>query len=306
MIQFPSDNLIDLAKRKVTAGQLEQAAGLLRKVPSCPERDALEREVSYRLGKKLVGDGQYTDAAEYFKKCITTDAPVQMRSLATERCRLLNNIFCHRVSAVTRLSGLSDNVRVQGATNLEADAFAPEIWHVACAAAYRSGYDKAWHDNLSRLIRLIKHHAEPETLNRLGEMLADYVFSHTPIVSRADVIIPVPTSQDRWNERGYRIPNALAGVVAERCAIPVAAEGLTTDGILPELRSLPRWYRREAIKGRYVAAGSPWIHGCSVVIVDDIITTGSTVREVARALKAAGAKEVAAVALAHTERSLPE
>ena len=294
-----------LARSKLALGELEQAASLLKKLPQSPERDALDREVCYSLAKQLIGHGKYSEAAEYFKKCITADTPLQMRSLSGERCRLLNAIFQGHVAPVTRFSGLREKIHVKQATNLADISGAPELWHIACAAAYRSGYDSEWHDNLSRLLRLIKHSAEPETLARLGEILAEYVFSSTPIIARADVIIPVPTSPDRWNERGYRIPTALARVVSDACAVPLVEDGLSTDGDLPELRSLPRWYRSHAIKGHYSAAGSPWIRGCSVVIVDDIVTTGSTVREVARVLRDAGAKEVAAIALAHTERSAP-
>ena len=73
------------------------------------------------------------------------------------------------------------------------------------------------------------------------------------------------------------------------------------DG-LPELRRIPRWYRAGAIRGAFsVDERTSWIRGRSVLIVDDIITSGSTVREIARTLRASGAAEVAAVALAHSE-----
>ena len=78
---------------------------------------------------------------------------------------------------------------------------------------------------------------------------------------------------------------------------------LETVGDLPELRNIPRWYREKAIEGAYGARKNEKIKGYSLLIVDDIITTGSTVTEIAKILLNAGASEVAAISLAHTERS---
>jgi predicted amidophosphoribosyltransferase len=60
--------------------------------------------------------------------------------------------------------------------------------------------------------------------------------------------------------------------------------------------------RRLAVKGVFaIGKRAEWLEGLSVLVVDDVITTGSTVREVASLLHRHGVREVSAVALAHTE-----
>jgi predicted amidophosphoribosyltransferase len=304
MIQFATDQLLQLAKIKFDSGDHSGALHILKGASQSPEVARLSHEVRYSYGKDLVARGNYAEADEQFKACTLGTVPLEIRVLAHERCALLNAIFKGESTPISRVTGVHAGARIQTATDLDFRFLAPEVWFVGSAAAYRSGYDKQWHDNLSRLIRMVKHEAQPETLRRLGELLADFMYTCcTPILSRADYLVPVPTSPDRWNERGYAIPTALATTVSKMCAIPCYEEVLEVAGDVPELRRVPRWFRARAIEGAYAAKKKPWVEGRSLVIVDDIITTGSTIKEIARTLADAGAAEVAAISLAHTERS---
>ncbi|QMU97755.1 ComF family protein [Microbacterium esteraromaticum] len=108
------------------------------------------------------------------------------------------------------------------------------------------------------------------------------------------LIVPVPTSRASFRRRGYRVPDLLvrrAGLEAHR---NLASARLTDDQ-----RGLGRAGRARNVAGSMRATA----HGRGgVVIVDDVVTTGATLDEAARALSAAGFTPVCAVALASTPR----
>lgn len=303
MIDFRSDQLLKLARTKYASQHFEEALDIICRAPVSVETLNLENQIRYSLGKKSSSEGDFHSALEHFKACSGSTVDIELRVLAQERCKLLNALSAKDVKSVNDIAGVHADAKIKSTMKLPSKCLAPAIWFVGAAAAYRSGYDLQSNDNLSRLIRLIKHDADDKTLVRLGELLADFIFSNTPILAHADYVVPVPTSPDRWNERGYRIPNRLAQVVSSLCALPIFTDVLETVGELPELRRLPRWYRSKAIQGAYKATKNQKIQGYSLIIIDDIITTGSTVTEIAHTLLSAGARAIAAISLGHTERS---
>lgn len=302
MIDFSPDQLIHLARSKYDSGHLEEALAVILRAPKSGEKDGLEHLIQYALGKKLAGEGDFNTSQLHFKACSGPIVAKTVRTPAQQRCSLINAILNGKAESVRAMAGIHSSAKIKDTIRLAGESLQPSIWFVGAAAAYRSGYDFDSYDPLSRLIRRIKHEAEAETLNRLGRLLSDYIFNNTPVLPKADYIVPVPTSPDRWNERGYRIPHALAEAVSKSCAIPVFVDVLDTVGDLPELRNIPRWFRSGAIEGAYKVDRVRGIEGKSLLIIDDIITTGSTVVEIADTLLNAGAAEVAAISLCHTER----
>lgn len=108
------------------------------------------------------------------------------------------------------------------------------------------------------------------------------------------LIVPVPTSRAAFRRRGYRVPDLLvrrAGASAHRLLVPARRTG--------DQRGLGREARARNVSASMRAARRG--RG-RVVIVDDVVTTGATLDEAARALRAAGFTPVCAVALAATPR----
>ena len=113
-----------------------------------------------------------------------------------------------------------------------------------------------------------------------------------------DSITWVPLSGRRLRQRGYDQARLLAEAVA-------AGEGLPCEALLEKVRDTPaqsgmggREARRKNIAGAYRAICPARVAGKRILLVDDIVTTGETLRECARVLKAAGAKSVTAVTAA--------
>jgi ComF family protein len=112
-----------------------------------------------------------------------------------------------------------------------------------------------------------------------------------------DVIVPVPLHWLRRWRRGYNQSDVLARALAGRLGL------LCRPGWLRRIRPTPKQTaqssagRRENVRGAF--RGRPVLRGRSVLLVDDVLTTGSTVHEAARALRQAGAKRVVVAVLAH-------
>lgn len=311
MIAFSDEQRIVLAQGMLERGRHEEAVDMLRSVDTS-EAMVLTADASYRLGQLLVSEGRYGAARERFARAIQHHPLSVARSLAQERNRLINNILNRRTRPVVDFLSQLAEVRISEAAAMHPETFAPLISFVGCPAAYRSGYDPERSDPLSRLIRLIKRPgSDAETVaeraratDRIAEILAAFVYMETPVLREADFVIPVPSDQEREAVRGYSIPMILAGKLSESCAIPLHPGVIAASGPLPDLRNIPRWAREFAITDAYVGTSrAGLLEGMNVVIVDDVVTSGSTLRRVALVLKDYGADTVSATVLAHSEWS---
>ena len=133
-----------------------------------------------------------------------------------------------------------------------------------------------------------------------GRLMAQCVRDH--LSGRWDLITWVPLSDARRKQRGYDQAMLLAEATALELG-DVAAEtlrkarhtsaqsGLTDDGA-----------RRANVLGAYQIVDPELVEGKRVLLVDDVITTGSTISECARTLRTAGAAEVVCVTLARARK----
>jgi len=104
-----------------------------------------------------------------------------------------------------------------------------------------------------------------------------------------DVVAPVPMQRARYLQRGYNQASLLAKELAADLHRP-CQELLAKTKNTPPQHDLNRRLRHSNLAHAFRANGN--ISNLRVLLVDDILTTGSTVRECAATLKQAGAKEV--------------
>ena len=100
-------------------------------------------------------------------------------------------------------------------------------------------------------------------------------------------------------ERGFNNSKLLAAVVAEKIGVPLVKNALrcTRDGT--KQKHLKAAEREENVKGLFVA--NERLDGLSLLLIDDVCTTGSTLRECALILRDNGASDVKCAVLASTE-----
>lgn len=143
------------------------------------------------------------------------------------------------------------------------------------------------------LVRRLKFHGDLAAGRLLGELLAREL---APRLDPVDHIVPVPLHAARLRERGFNQVTELARPLARRLGRPVVADALVRRRRGPPQMELPAQQRRGNVRHAFAAGRAP-VSG-SVLLIDDVVTTASTVREAARALRAAGAAEVRVVAAA--------
>jgi ComF family protein len=117
-----------------------------------------------------------------------------------------------------------------------------------------------------------------------------------------DLLLPVPLSAARLRERGYNQSWEIARRLAPRLGCRADARLLLRIKDTPHQLAFPVEQRAANVQGAFAIepARVPELCGRKVAVVDDVMTTGATVAEIARVLRHAGASEVHAWVLART------
>jgi ComF family protein len=111
-------------------------------------------------------------------------------------------------------------------------------------------------------------------------------------------LVPVPLHPGRLAERGYNQALEIARVLGGGLDLPLDSRCCHRVAATPPQAGLDEVARRRNIRGAFaVHSPLPWSR---VAIVDDVVTTGSTVSELARVLRRAGVREIEVWAAART------
>lgn len=129
----------------------------------------------------------------------------------------------------------------------------------------------------------------------MGELMAARVIT-TDFPRKLDAIIPVPLHSQRQRSRGYNQSHLLAKVIGDKLGVPFTATTLTRTRNTPPQSLLRQHYRLQNLTGAFRV--DKVIPGKTVLLVDDVMTTGTTVSECAEVLRKAGAERVYVVVFA--------
>ena len=109
----------------------------------------------------------------------------------------------------------------------------------------------------------------------------------------ADILLPIPLSKQRLIERGYNQAEIVANVVSKSTGIPVDRSSLARKVHTPIHRvAMDNKARELTVKNAFEVARPKLIAGKSVLLIDDVFTSGATASNCARVLKRSGATEV--------------
>ena len=114
----------------------------------------------------------------------------------------------------------------------------------------------------------------------------------------ADRIIPVPLHPVRLRERTFNQAELLARSLSRKLDIPVESDWLIRCRATQPQTDLTREERARNVRGAFDLRGKARLKGFRILLVDDVLTTGSTAQACARLLKSAGARTVVAVTAA--------
>jgi ComF family protein len=113
-----------------------------------------------------------------------------------------------------------------------------------------------------------------------------------------DVIVPMPLAAGRLAERGFNQALEIARVVATATAIPLLPLACRKVVETPPQAALPWKARARNVRRAFVCDAD--LRGKRVAVVDDVLTTGATLNELARVLRKAGAAEITGWVVART------
>lgn len=150
---------------------------------------------------------------------------------------------------------------------------------------------------LKEIIILFKYKGN-EVLSQPLARLAFETLSQDGIFRGVDGIVPVPLHRKREKMRGFNQSELLARQLSRYCSLPVLSGFLYKIRNTPAQVSLEAQKRETNLKGAFKVRRADKLKGRSILLVDDVFTTGSTIGECSQALRTAGVREVRALTLA--------
>ena len=166
----------------------------------------------------------------------------------------------------------------------------PRLNRIRSAVAY---------DDLTRAIALKLKYGRKVAL---AKTMARYMAPLVADLPTDTLVVPVPLHRRRLWQRGFNQAALIAGELSRRIARPHAPRLLLRTRRTPPLKGMSRLQRRRAVAGAFRVAEDANLRGRTVVLVDDVLTTGSTANACARVLQRAGAARVEFVSWARVVR----
>jgi len=150
---------------------------------------------------------------------------------------------------------------------------------------------------LLETIHALKYRREIPAGVVLGNLLSSYARDSLP-VNNYDLIIPVPLHKKRLRQRGFNQSLHLARAVARDYSLPLDFQSLRRRIHTNPQIGLGRTEREVNVRGAFEVVRKGEIEDSRILLIDDVYTTGSTIRECARILMDSGSRSVGAATLA--------
>ncbi len=161
------------------------------------------------------------------------------------------------------------------------------------AAVVLLPYDEACRS----LVHALKYHGVQDVGPLIGRMMAEKLLRHSSFAA-PPLIVPVPLHERKLSIRGYNQTERLAEGIEEYTGFTHRPRMLKKIRHTSSQTAHDEEKRRNNVKGVFRCHGGSSLRGRPVILVDDVMTTGSTLSECALALKQTGAAHITAVVIA--------
>lgn len=147
---------------------------------------------------------------------------------------------------------------------------------------------------IGKIVRGFKYNYEEDLFGVIGKLVKEFVEKHLDYFAQIDIIVPVPLHKKRRAERGFNQSEFIAQIISKTINKPVS-DLLVRHRNTEHQARLNREKRLVNVKDAFKCISG--IRG-RILLVDDVYTTGSTMRECTNALLGAGANKVFGFSLA--------
>jgi len=150
---------------------------------------------------------------------------------------------------------------------------------------------------LKELIHRFKYGHQFYLRRVLAEFLVEAMQDTRLQADPADYLVPVPLHPTRFRERGFNQADALAETLSKRTRVPIL-RCIERRRYTNTQTRFDRFERMQNLRNAFVLRKNSDVRGKHLVLLDDVLTTGSTLHECALVLRAAGAESVRAITVA--------
>ena len=147
------------------------------------------------------------------------------------------------------------------------------------------------------LIRQLKYRGATITKELVSDLLIAYA-DHESLYLPPAIVTPIPLHKKSLAKRGFNQAEIIASSVANHMQYPLVADILERGKLTASQTTLSKEQRHTNIRGAFSIFKNHQAKGADFILVDDVFTTGATMREAAKVLKRAGANQVTGFTLA--------
>ncbi|MBE7039772.1 MAG: ComF family protein [Ruminococcaceae bacterium] len=182
-----------------------------------------------------------------------------------------------------------------------------EDGNILCPLCQVSGYSfdaalscAVYENDLRKALLSYKFGGQRYKYREFAEMIL-FSLASSPHYMQADVICSVPISNKRKKKRGFDHIHPISKYISFKTGIPYAKGVIAKIKEVPPQSKLSFKERRLSVAGAFKVMNPCVVRDKTVILIDDIMTTGATVSEISRILKRAGAKRVIVLTICITK-----
>lgn len=147
------------------------------------------------------------------------------------------------------------------------------------------------------IIHHIKYRQDADAGRRLAEQMLRHL-AHTDFFAEVDALVPIPLNKARERHRSFNQAHSIAQGVASLTGLPLWPHIVTRHTNNPSQTQVAIFERRSNVEGIFSVSSEADLRGKHLLLIDDVMTTGSTLTACARTLVAAGATRISILTLA--------
>jgi len=169
-------------------------------------------------------------------------------------------------------------------------------------------FDQAWgvflfNDTMQRLLHIFKYGHKTSLRHFLSDGILSFLRDYQLDLQDCDLIVPIPLHPARLRERGYNQSTLIAEILSAELNIPIDHKNLLRIRHTPNQARLSQKERWTNIQAAFKIKPHNNFRRKNILLVDDLFTTGATVSQAAKTLKAAGAAKITVLTIAIAAKS---